>query len=196
MQQQTFTTRDGRRLTLRPLCAEDASLLQAFFSGLSAASRRCRFHTALNGISARQAERLSRIDGRREVAFVATTPGALVVAEARYCIAADGRHAEFAIAVGDNWTGLGLARQLMALLVASARRAGLRALHGEVLAHNQRMLALMQRCGFVLGTHPQDSTLLRAEFDLAAAEESSGGWWAALAFLLPARGAGQAGRAA
>lgn len=187
--QQTFNTRDGRQLTLRPVCPEDAGLLQNFFAGLSAASRRCRFHGAVNGISAACARRLSQVDRQREAAFVAMTPDAEVVAEARYCVADDGRSAEFAVAVGDGWAGLGLARRLVALLIASARSAGLRTLHGDVLADNTRMLELMQRCGFALCPHPTDAMLLRAEFDLASAEESRGGWWSALAFLLPARGA-------
>lgn len=187
--QQTFNTRDGQQLTLRQVCAEDAGLLQSFFAGLSAASRRCRFHGAVNGISAAHARRLSRLDARREVAFVATTPNAEVVAEARYCAADDARSAEFAIAVGDGWTGRGLARRLMALLVASARRGGLRTLHGDVLADNRRMLDLMQACGFALCPHPTDAALLRAEFDLSTAEENRGGWWSALAFLLPSRSA-------
>jgi len=60
-------------------------------------------------------------------------------------------------------------------------------LHGDVLADNNRMLNLMQRCGFQLSPHPHDDALLRAEFDLAAAPQNNGSWWAALAFLFPAR---------
>jgi acetyltransferase len=186
--QQTFNTRDGRQLTLRTVRSEDASLLQDFFAGLSAASRRCRFHGAVNGISAVYARRLARIDAQREMAFVAMTPDGEVVAEARYSVTGHGR-AEFAIAVGDGWTGLGLARRLMSLLIASARSAGLRTLHGDVLADNARMLDLMQASGFALCPQPHDAALLRAEFDLSMPQESSGGWWAALAFLLPTRSA-------
>jgi acetyltransferase len=186
--QQTFNTRDGRQLTLRTVRTEDAGLLQDFFAGLSAASRRCRFHGAVNGISAAYARRLSQLDAQREMAFVAMTADAQVVAEARYSVTGHGS-AEFAIAVGDGWAGLGLARRLMALLIASARSAGLRTLHGDVLADNARMLDLMQASGFALCAHPHDAALLRAEFDLSTPAESSGGWWAALAFLLPLGGA-------
>ena len=183
---QTFDTRDGRQLTLRKVCAEDAGQLQNFFAGLTAASRRCRFHGAVNGISAAHARRLSQADARCETAFVVTTADAEVVAEARYSLT--GRcSAEFAIAVGDGFTGHGLARRLMALLIDSARAAGLRTLQGDVLADNTRMLELMQRCGFALCPHPHDHALLRAKFDLSTPQESRGGWWAALLFLLPAR---------
>ena len=184
--QQTFTTRDGQPLILRTVSAEDAGPLQHFFAGLSAASRRCRFHGAVNGISAAYARRLSRLDAQRETAFVATTSEGEVVAEARYGVAGQGS-AEFAIAVGDGWTGLGLARKLMALLVDSARAAGLRTLYGDVLADNSRMLDLMQRSGFALCPHADDNTLLRAEFDLSMQAQTGGGWWAALLFLLPVR---------
>jgi RimJ/RimL family protein N-acetyltransferase len=121
------------------------------------------------------------------MAFVVATPShAEVVAEARYSTTRQGG-AEFAIAVGDGWTGQGLARKLMALLITSARSAGLRTLYGDVLADNTRMLDLMQASGFALRPHPHDDALLRAEFDLCTAPENGGGWWAALAFLLPAR---------
>jgi len=187
--QQTITTRDGQRLTLRTVSADDAGLLQSFFAGLSAASRRCRFHGAVNGISAAHAQRLSQLDAQREMAFVVTTlSNAEVVAEARYSTTWQGR-AEFAIAVGDGWTGQGLARKLMALLIAKARSAGLRTLYGDVLADNTRMLDLMQASGFALRRHPHHDALMRAEFDLCTVPENRGGWWAALAFLLPARGA-------
>ena len=184
--QQRFDTHDGRHLTLRPVREEDAGQLQMFFAGLSAASRRCRFHGTLSGISDACARRLSQVDSRREVAFVSTTRAGEVVAEARYSVNGPGS-AEFAIAVGDRWTGLGVARRLMSLLVDEARAAGLHTLHGDVLADNNRMLNLMQRCGFQLSPHPHDDALLRAEFDLAAAPQNNGSWWAALAFLFPAR---------
>ena len=187
--QQTITTRDGQRLTLRSVSADDAGLLQNFFAGLSANSRRCRFHGAVNGISAVHARRLSQVDAEREVAFVVATPShAAVVAEARYSTTCLGG-AEFAITVADGWTGQGLARKLMALLIANARSAGLRTLWGDVLADNTRMLDLMHASGFALRRHPHDDALIRAEFDLGTAPENRGGWWAALAFLLPARSA-------
>ena len=186
--QQTFDTSDGRRLHLRPVCAEDAARLQHFFAGLSAASRRCRFHGAVKGISAAHARRLSLPDPHLEAVYVVATPDDDVVAEARYSVGAD-RDAEFAVAVADGWTGLGLARRLLAQLMASARRAGLRTLHGDVLADNTRMLALMQAAGFALFPHSADPGLLRVEFDLSIEQPAPAGWWAALAFVLPLRGA-------
>jgi acetyltransferase len=192
MQTQAFTTPDGHAVGLRPVRPADAPQLQAFFAGLSAASRRWRFHGTVNGISAASALRLCRVDAGREIAFVATAADNQVIAEARLWIDDDGCGAEFAIAVSDAWAGQGLARRLMALLVASARRAGLPALRGDVLRDNERMLGLMQRCGFDIVPHPEDRALLRAEFDLSEAEESAAGWWSALAFLLPTPAAAQA----
>jgi acetyltransferase len=62
-------------------------------------------------------DRFNRVDHVTQVALAAMadldgTPS--MVAEARYAVAADGRSAEFALAVADQWQRRGLATQLMA----------------------------------------------------------------------------------
>lgn len=167
---------DGRRVTLRPVLPQDDALEQDFVARLSPATRRMRFHGSVNGLAAAQAARMSSVDYRQELALVVTAiddaaggdeagddaPERLV-ADARYVRCADGRSAEFAIVVADDWAGLGLAHRLLAALCDGARRGGLRWLRGEVLADNPRMLGLMQACGFCLRPHPDDAGLVIAE---------------------------------
>jgi len=145
--------RDARVARLRSVRPDDAERVQAFVQeGLSAASRRNRFHCAVSGCTPGLLRELTVADGERHVALVATlVEGGLerIVAEARYVVCgADASSGEFAIAVADACRGQGLAERMMQALLASAQEHGLRWLYGEVLDSNQRMLAFMQRMGF------------------------------------------------
>jgi acetyltransferase len=142
-------------IALRPIRPDDAAALQSFVRALSPASRRLRFHAALNELSATMLRALTCVDQRGRVAFVLTVTehGAeRIVGEACYAASSDGESAEFGIAVADAFRGQGLAERLLAALIDSARAAGLRWLVGEVLAGNARMLAFMRRCGFAATT--------------------------------------------
>ncbi|HXE77894.1 MAG TPA: GNAT family N-acetyltransferase, partial [Rhodanobacter sp.] len=76
--------------------------------------------------------------------------------------------AEFGIAVGDAWHGLGIGRRLLCLLVAAARAQGVTQLHGDVLHGNAPMLALAQAQGFSVQRHPDDARLARVQRALTA----------------------------
>jgi acetyltransferase len=139
-------------VALREIRPDDAAALQAFVRALSPVSRRLRFHAALNELTESALQALTRVDQRAHVAFVLTTTERgteRIVGEARYVVSCDKETAEFAIAVADEFRGLGLAERLVAALIGAARAAGLRWLVGEVLAGNARMLAFARSCGFV-----------------------------------------------
>ncbi|WP_422015473.1 GNAT family N-acetyltransferase [Roseateles sp.] len=160
-----------RAVRLRPVAAADAGAEQAFFRGLSLGSRHQRFHIGLRELSPSLLKLLTDMDQRSHLAWVAESlaPGMPVVADARYVHdASSPGSAEFALAVADDWHGLGLGRRLMAHLAAHARQRGLHALHGDVLADNRRMLALLRDRGARLLPHPDGAQLVRAVLDLAA----------------------------
>lgn len=142
-------------VALRQIRPDDAAALQAFVRSLSPASRRLRFHAALNELTESALRALTRVDQRAHVAFVLTTAERgteRIVGEARYVVSCDKRTAEFGIAVDEGFRGLGLGERLMAALVDAARAAGLHWLVGDVLADNARMLAFVRRCGFAATT--------------------------------------------
>ena len=181
--------RDGTRMILRPVLPQDDDLLRDFVAALSPQSRRLRFHAPINGLCDAALARLTQLDYRHHLAFVVTIARddeETVVAEARYVIDdEDPETAEFAIAVADAWHGRGIGARLMCSLAAAARGAGLRWLRGEVLAGNAAMLALMQRCGYVLAPHPCDEALLRVETSLQQrAPSARRPWLARLAKVL------------
>lgn len=141
--------------SLRPARAEDAAAVGSFLQGLSAASRRQRFHGHCNPKSAALALGLCRVDGVRHQAWLAWAgqgDDAVVVGEARFVRGSDAEGAsgaaELAIMVADGWQGTGLADALMAHLLQAAAAAGVNMLYGEVLDSNVRMQAFMRRHGF------------------------------------------------
>jgi acetyltransferase len=173
-------------VALRPIRPDDAAALQGFVRALSPASRRLRFHAALNGLPEATLRALTCVDQRSRVAFVLTVTEhgtEQIVGEACYAVSGDGETAEFGIAVADAFRGLGLADRLMAALVDAARTAGLRWLVGEVLAGNARMFAFMRRCGFVATPHSVESGLVRVErsVDRSLPVAQAAGSWTGIA---------------
>jgi acetyltransferase len=71
-----------------------------------------------------------------------------VVAVGRYAPNQDGRTAEFALVVADEWQGKGLGHALLERLCRAAKAAGYRALHGQILHANHAMLELAAHLGF------------------------------------------------
>lgn len=162
---------DGRCATIRPVLPADAALEQAFVRSLSAASRRNRFHGAINELTDRMLRYLTCVDQRKHVGLVLTVEqdGAeAVIGDARYVVEADGETAEIAVAVSDAWQGLGLARRLIEALVRTAKASGLCRLVGEVLASNARTLTFIERCGFVRSTRGADPGVVAVQRTLVS----------------------------
>jgi RimJ/RimL family protein N-acetyltransferase len=163
--------RNGTRLTLRPVLPQDGPLLGDLVDRLSPYARGERFHGGVRHLSAEQLETMAHIDYQRHMAFVVSVgqgKDEQIVADARYHIdGADEPHsAEFAVMVDDRWQRIGLGTRAMLALIQVAGEAGLHWLHGDVRAHNQRMLALLRRCQFFCTPNPWDENLIHAEVSL------------------------------
>jgi acetyltransferase len=139
--------RDGRALQVRPIRPEDAGREKRFFDRLSARSRYQRFMQYLAQLSERMLARFTQLDYDRELALVALWQDEFV-AVGRYAPNRDGRTAEFALVVADDWQGKGLGHALLERLCAAARAAGYRALYGHILGANREMLELAAHVGF------------------------------------------------
>lgn len=178
----------GRAVLLRPVRPRDAEAEQAFVGRLSLASRHKRFHVGLRQLSAPMLQQMTVVDQHQHVALVAeavppslvisalagmgtppgvATPAPRLVADARYVrLAGRPGEAEFAIAVADDWQSLGLGRTLMDRLARHARASGLRALVGDVLPDNRRMLVLMRGLGAHSRPHPDGPQLVQMVYPL------------------------------
>ena len=142
-------TRDGRTLRVRPIRPEDAAREKRFFATLSERSRYQRFMQYLPQLSERMLARFTQLDYDRELALVALWQDE-IVAVGRYAPNQDGRSAEFALAVADDWQGKGLGSALLERLCDAARAAGYEALDGHILEANQDMLQLAAHLGFTV----------------------------------------------
>jgi acetyltransferase len=160
------SARDGRVALLRAVRESDVALLEAFFNGLTPASRRRRFHGGVNGLTPALLQHMTRPDPRHELALVLVTfedKRVACIGEARYAVGdgpADER--EFSLAVADAWQGVGLGSGLMRSLVRHARTRGVARLVGDVMRDNLPMIELALHSGFTVQSHPADARLLRA----------------------------------
>jgi GNAT superfamily N-acetyltransferase len=164
-------------LALRPVGPTDAGMAQAFVTSLSGTSRYFRFFQVLKCLSPAMLDRFTRVDHVTEVALAAVADPdgrPSMVAEARYAVAADGRSAEFALAVADEWQRRGLATQLMATLERIAAAAGIKRLTGECLAINEGFVSFARSLGYCVHADGGDRSLLRIEKDIAADRQRRG----------------------
>lgn len=160
---------NNTKVTLRPIRAEDAAIENDFVSGLSSSSRYLRFLYPLRELTPEMLAYFTQIDYQREMALIAvleTPEGEKQIGVARYSVLPDGASCEFAVVVGDQWQGRGLARQLMFALIDAARDHDLKVMEGVVLAENKRMRNFAQSLGFQTVANVEDRNLVRIRLDL------------------------------
>ncbi|HEU0290506.1 MAG TPA: GNAT family N-acetyltransferase [Burkholderiales bacterium] len=161
--------KNGTVITVRPIRPEDAGIEQAFVRKLSNESRYNRFMDAVRELSPRMLSHFTQVDYDRHLALIAVVghdDGEIQVAVARYVVNDDRQRGEFAIAVADEWQRMGLGTLLMQALMTAARAAGMRAMFGDVLASNHKMLRLMAKMGFSVKVSEQDARVMRVEINL------------------------------
>jgi acetyltransferase len=139
--------RDGTRVLVRPIRPEDVELEKRFFDGLSERSRFQRFMHHLPQLPPKMLARFTQLDYDRELALVAVLENEFI-AVGRYAPNLDGETAEFALVVADAWQAKGLGRLLLGRLREEARKAGYKALYGNIMEANHEMLELARRLGF------------------------------------------------
>lgn len=163
----SVTLADGASLVVRPIRSADAEIEQEFVCNLSLESRYFRFMDALRELSPSMLSQLTSVDYDRHMALVAVslTPKETEVAVARYIVGPDDRSCEFAIVVADAWRRRGVGSLLMGTLMDAARGHGLRAMYGDVLLSNPKMLDLVRRLGFRVVRSPADARVVRVEAD-------------------------------
>ena len=78
----------------------------------------------------------------------------------------DERQGEFAVIVQGDMKGRGVASHLMRRLIDWARRRGLSAVVGQVLADNAPMLAFVRHLGFGVKRMPEEPDVMEARLTL------------------------------
>jgi GNAT superfamily N-acetyltransferase len=155
----TETLRDGSHVTIRMLHKDDAVLERSFIDRLSPESRRMRFLGQIGDSDEAFFEKLTDLDYRHDMAFVALAEQDGVTSEigvSRYALSADGKSCECAVTVSDEWQGKGLGTLLMRHLIDIARERGIRTMISLDSAENWRMHELARDLGFSRGPDPDD----------------------------------------
>lgn len=148
--------KDGTPVTIRPIRAEDETMMVNFHHTLSEDSVYYRFFQMMPLERRIEHERLSRIcfiDYNREIALVVNrrnpeTGEQEILGVGRLIKLADPDQAEFAVLVSDGWQGQGIGSKLLELLVEVGRQEKIKCIIGTVLPENYGMLALCKKLGF------------------------------------------------
>ena len=152
--------RDGREVTVRAVRADDGEKVRTAIRRLSPESRYTRFFSPLRDVTPKMLERVIHPDEAHELQLVA-------VAGARYAATPErSGDCEFAVTVADDWHRVGLARQLLEMLMRTARARGFERMEGYILSTNEAMIGLATRLGFVPVASPEGPTVILMRRDL------------------------------
>lgn len=151
---------DGRRINLRPIRPSDQTRIRDGIIEMSDHARYLRFFSTFREPPEGIVRRLGAVDGHMHIGW-----GALLMEEddhpamgAAHAIRteADSPNAELAVAVLDEYQGLGLARMLIAAVLAHSAQAGIRTFDIHILPENNPATSLMVSLG-AQRTHAIDS---------------------------------------
>jgi acetyltransferase len=144
----------GKPLMLRPIRPEDGTAHVAFFNALDPEDVRLRMFVPQCALQPSQLARLTQIDYDREMAFIATRPGAdgrdETLGVARAVADPDNEEAEFAVTVRSDLKGQGLGTLLMHALIDYWRARGTGRIVGAALAGNLAVIRLARQLGFAV----------------------------------------------
>jgi acetyltransferase len=159
------TIRGGQCVLIRRARSEDMALYPDFVHNVSAEDRRLRFFGGITALSAAQIDKLTELDYRHEMAFIALDEGTgHMLGLVRLIDELGEKTAQFAILVRSRLKGHGLGWLLMRHVIDYAKEKGLRRVYGDVLAENTTMLQMCAELGF----HAEDigSNIRRVVLDL------------------------------
>ena len=163
----TAETQSGLRVLIRPIRPADEPALAEFQTRLTPEDIRFRFLAPRKEFSHKTNARFTQIDYGRAMAFVAFREDqSELLGVARLAADPDYVSAEYAVIVRSDLKGAGLGWALMHHLIRYAESEGLRDLHGDVLAANERMLKMCRELGFDIAIDPEDLALRKVRLKL------------------------------
>ena len=140
---ESMQTRHVDGLTIRLLRSGDTATVSALFERLGPRSRERRFCGAKPRLSADELRLLARVDAEHHVlvGYLDGDPEPVGIAR----LVRDGRSAEVAFAVADEYQGRGIGTILTRELAADARAAGITELVATVCGDNPPAVSLIAR---------------------------------------------------
>jgi acetate---CoA ligase (ADP-forming) len=152
--------RDGSTVHVRPVRAQDAPAVRAFFERLSPRSIALRFFCGFPDLD-RAVRWATEVDDQHRYGLVATGADGRVVAHAgweREPVRPE--RAEVAFAIADAMQHNGLGTILLGQLIEAADQAGVAVLSAEVLPQNQHMLHVFRDSGIPVTTRTLPGVVL------------------------------------
>jgi GNAT superfamily N-acetyltransferase len=153
MLMQTWTTRDGIEMELRPIHVDDADLLMSFVKHLSFGTRYFRYGRGNFELRDEEVQSVCQPDPERCVHLLVLSRKATnqaVVGSGRIVYEAGETSCELGMSVTDSWQRHGVGRRLLEALIETARRKGQTQMWASVLATNRAMIAFLLRRGFLV----------------------------------------------
>ena len=172
----TEALRDGRRVAIRPIRADDVERNERFLEDLSPPSKHFLFLGGISRLSDEALRRLCDPDYTNDMAFVAleadAKPGSppRQVGVCRYVGAGSPQGAEISVAVADKWQHGGLGKRLLGHLIDYARARGVKRLYSMDAMGNTRMRKLARDVGFRERPDPDDPSQVICYLDLEPAD--------------------------
>ena len=147
--QRLLQIRNGCQIPVRPIRAEDEDGIRELLRRTRGEDLRLRFFGVVKEFSHSFLAGLTQLDFTTAMAFVAFDgTGSDVVGVVRLHSDTAYERGEYAILVRSDFKGMGLGLAMMHLLIAYARREGLKEIFGYVLRENAPMLAMCRTLGF------------------------------------------------
>ena len=168
--------RNGRQVKLRTVVQQDKDALHLAVKKLSPESRYARFMSPLHELSPELLNRAVNPEAGNEMQIVAVSgegPQEIIVGGARYNASTGSKDCEFALAIIDEWQGLGLSHRLLETLMQTAYMQGFERMEGYILATNTKMLNLAKKFGFVEITSPEGPTVRLVRKELRQTREEN-----------------------
>ncbi len=143
MHTRVLKTKHSPTLLVRPLRNGDVRTVIAVFQRLGEQSRRARFNGPKPCLSASELRQLALVDRTHHVLVAYVEDDSQPVAIAR--LVRDGRCADIAFAVADEYQQRGIGSALAAELIADARAAGITEITALVASDNPVAVAVLRR---------------------------------------------------
>ncbi len=158
----TVALRDGQSVLIRPIRADDESMMRDMFYSFSEKTVYLRYHGTLKAMPHNRLQVFCNVDYDTEIALIGVVGPAgkeEVVGVGRYLTEATKQSAEMAFVVRDDWQRKGLGTILFKRLVEIAQANGIRKFHAEVLAENSGMLKIFHRSGLSVETSTEEGVV-------------------------------------
>lgn len=160
----SFETRTGIIINVRPLLAEDAPYLVDLFEHMGSESRYNRFMQAVDNVGIDQvwveAERIAKQTNGQSCGLVAfadmTDRKDTPVGAARF-VKLSSHQAEIAVSVRDDMQHMGIGTHLLNMLIKLAAEQGIDQLFGTIQNSNASMWAMLKKLGHRMERQPEGS---------------------------------------